>query len=61
MCCREPEHLLLCSEEPMTGHDPESHATSLDPHMEFFMMQFNIILPFMPRPQTWSACFKYFN
>jgi len=37
----------------MTGHDPESHATSLDPHMKFFMMQFNIILPFMSRPHAW--------
>lgn len=43
----------------MTGHDPESHATSPDPHMEFFMMQFSIILPLMPRPQTWSVRFKY--
>jgi len=45
----------------MTGHDPESLATSPDPNMQFFMMHFSIIFPFMPRRQTWFVRFKYFN
>jgi hypothetical protein len=57
----EPEGSLPCSQEPVTGHYPESDEFNPHPPNRLHKIYFNKIIPSTPKSSEWSLSFRLPN